>query len=1375
MKPASKGKFKAKKPLAQPKKKDNKIDALRVLILEDNPADAELMERQLRRDKIAFLAQRAETRGGFIKALKKFQPEVVMADYTLPHFDAMEALKLARERFPYIPFIVVTGSIGEERAVSCLRAGADDYLLKDRLSRLGEAIRHSMGNRRLQSEKKAAEETLQESEESFKDIFQMVKEGIAYTTLSGKVISINSALEQILQIPREEIVGKNILYLTTKLLSKENIKKTVPILKKLIRRKAGDDFQVEYKNKILEIKTTLNRKTKRLTGVIRDVTERKRYEAALQAAAARWRTTFDSMNDTVCLLDEKGAIRQCNRAMNRLLGLPYNQIIGKDCLTLICGTRKKATCAFRSLMKDGKRHEEETFWRERWFHVAVDPIIDADGQPLGAVHIMTDITRQKEAEKALRESEAYFRLLFENSVMGISQALPDGSLLRVNLAYAKMYGYANPKEMLAEVTDIGRQLYSDPKERMKVLAILKAKGAMAPAEFQVRRRDGTPFVVLAGAREIRDADGRLICYQAEHVDVTPMKRAEAALLEMSEIFRLFLKHNPIYVFIKDENIRPIYLSDNYEKMLGRPVSELLGKSMDELFPSELSRTMVEDDKRILQEGKPCEFIEELNGRIYSTLKFPIFIQGKAKYLAGYTTDITERKQAQELLLAASRRLELALHSAKAGTWDWNVATGRIEWSPQMFGLFGLDPRKNGASFETWRKVLYPEDRELAEKRIDQALKQHTTLDNDYRVVLPGGIIRYINAVGIGVYDDAGRPIQMIGICQDISERKKSENTLRESEERFRKVFEESPIGMVLTSRDLRFFSTNPAFCQMLGYTAEEMSRKTFLDVTHPGHREIDKENVEKLWQGKIPRYRTEKRYIAKNGDIRWGNLSTSLIIGQNGKPLYALAIVEDITERKQAETALKESEERFRMQYHGNPIAAITWQKQGDSFVLKEYNAIAEKITHGRVKELIKKNANDLYGNRPDVTRAFRHCFDNQSIVSMETTSEHFLPGKLVSTTYAYIPPDLVMVHLEDVTERRQAEDKIRASEEKFRSIVENSSDQIFMLNKDCKILSMNRTGAELFGKLPPEMIGKPLLELFPENIATQFSQNIKTVFSTGKTMIEEEKILIKGQELYLSTVLNPVKDDGGGVTAVIGIVRDITNRRQAEEQVQASLNEKEVLLKEIHHRVKNNLQVISGLLTLQAAQINDERLQRIIKNSQSRIWTMALIHQTLYQSGNLAAIVMDEYIRSLAGNLLSSHAQVAMPPTVRFDLQPLQLSVDKAIPLALIINELVTNAMKHAFPNGRLGEIRIALNERRDTSRLVHTDTGHSLTYELTVADDGVGLPAGFDPESQKSLGLQLVSMLTKQLGGSLAIESKGGASVHISFANDEKIKTQS
>jgi PAS domain S-box-containing protein len=149
------------------------------------------------------------------------------------------------------------------------------------------------------------------------------------------------------------------------------------------------------------------------------------------------------------------------------------------------------------------------------------------------------------------------------------------------------------------------------------------------------------------------------------------------------------------------------------------------------------------------------------------------------------------------------------------------------------------------------------------------------------------------------------------ICDNITERKRTEEALRESEERFRKVFEEGPIGMVLTSGDLKFFNANPAFCQMLGYTLEEMTNVTFLDVTHPDYRETDKKNIEKMWRGDLPLYQTEKRYITKNGDICWGSLSASIIKDVKGKPIYALAMVEDITERKKAELIIQQKNKQL--------------------------------------------------------------------------------------------------------------------------------------------------------------------------------------------------------------------------------------------------------------------------------------------------------------------------------------------------------------------------------------------------------------------------------------------------------------------------------
>ena len=277
----------------------------------------------------------------------------------------------------------------------------------------------------------------------------------------------------------------------------------------------------------------------------------------------------------------------------------------------------------------------------------------------------------------------------------------------------------------------------------------------------------------------------------------------------------------------------------------------------------------------------------------------------------------------------------------------------------------------------------------------------------------------------------GRPAVEF-VFSDITESKQMDEVLRENEERFRKIFEEGPLGIALVRPDYRFARANKTFCTMLGYREEELTTLKFTDITHPEDIKLGVELTEKMLRGEMPRFSIEKRYIRKNGEILSAKLTASFIRDREGTAMYSVAMIEDVTEEKRAQEAL-------------------------------------------------------------------------------------------------------------------------RASEEKYRTLVENAADSIFMIDGKNRIVSANRSAARPFGKEPEEIQGKPIFDLFPKEIAAEYAERLNEVIKTGKGQISESKMVAGGKESWISTSLNPVMDLEGKVSSVLGVSRDITERKQSEEELRKS------------------------------------------------------------------------------------------------------------------------------------------------------------------------------------------------------------------------------
>lgn len=335
--------------------------------------------------------------------------------------------------------------------------------------------------------------------------------------------------------------------------------------------------------------------------------------------------------------------------------------------------------------------------------------------------------------------------------------------------------------------------------------------------------------------------------------------------------------------------------------------------------------------------------------------------------------------------------------------------------------------------------------------------------------------------------------------------------------------------------------------------------------------------------------------------------------------------------------------------------------------------------------------------------------------------------------------------------EHKKVEKALRESEEKYRNLFENVNDIIIFLNLKGDILDANKKAEEVSG-YTRDALPVSVFSLIGPTQALKFARRLKKLLVKKKLSPTEYTMKNKEGQKVVVEITSTLLELKGKSRGLMVVGRDISERKKAEEKIKRSLKEKEVLLKEIHHRVKNNMQIISSLLSLQEMNVKDRAVQKIFRESQTRIRSMALIHDKLYRSKDLTQIDMGEYMDDLAVDLFRAYDINPALVTLENNIKEIYLNLDTAIPCCLIINELVANSLKHAFPSGK-GHISVSLSANRSSK------------YSLIIRDNGIGYPEKYDYRKAETLGFQLVPMFVKKLFGNMEINNRGGAETRITF----------
>ncbi|MEM7594156.1 MAG: PAS domain S-box protein, partial [Cyanobacteria bacterium P01_A01_bin.83] len=602
----------------------------------------------------------------------------------------------------------------------------------------------------------------------------------------------------------------------------------------------------------------------------------------------------------------------------------------------------------------------------------------------------------------------------------------------------------------------------------------------------------------------------------------------------------------------------------------------------------------------------------------------------------------------------------------------------------------------------------------------------------------------------------------------------SKEALAKSEQKFRTIFEHAGVGIVVTGLDKKLLQVNPQFCQFLGYSAAELETMTFEQFTHRDHRQDDYQQVKQMLSNNLSTLVKEKRYIHKNGSIVWGNLTAVAVKDSQQKPSYFIAVVEDITKRKQAELALLESEVQFVSLLNSCPFLVWTAGTDGmcnffnTAWLTFTGRALQQELGDGWCQGV---HPEDLEFCLDTYQTAFarRERFKMEYRLRQRNGKygwiyDEGIPRFKADGSFAgYIG---TCVDISDRIKAKQEREQLLQRVEQERKFLEIVLQQmpagvVIVEAPSRKIILSNPQAAEIMRQIK-------IADLTKIEDCTQ----VKFWNRKGKPKTINELPIIKalageitsGEELevlceddskrIIFANAAPIRNAKSDIVAAVATFYDITEQKQAQA-AKKEAETKSILLKEIHHRIKNNLQVVSSLLDLQTEQIEDEAVQVLLEKSQTRIYTMALIHEKLYSTKNLDRINFDEYVTSLCSYLFDSFVQDSKQIKLQLELEPTELSIDLATPCGLIINELVANALEHGFVNQATGEIKIEFKKSAQNCY-------------LSIQDNGCGFNFDADEISKNThfLGLSLViSLVEKQLKGNWKVEPSQGFVIKITF----------
>ncbi len=1052
-----------------------------------------------------------------------------------------------------------------------------------------------------------------------------------------------------------------------------------------------------------------------------------------------------------------------------------------------------------------------------WLQERIIPQFGPNKTYIGNLGITRDITKEIIKEQHLKQNEKTFKLLSQNAsdIIYLYEFKPGGNYTYVSDSVKKILGYL-PSDFYNDPLFGNKIIFSEDQHIIKNSNILIKKKSdvrktLDKSLLRYVKKDGTLAWLETRYSTIKDAPGNIVTLIAISRDVTKEKEAEILRKETEEKFKLIAENSNDIIFFFTYHPQPkyIYISPSIKKILGYSANQFYNNPL-------LAQSMVPDKKsyRAFEDG--ISKLQKNNTLAYTTCEFeyktkagkliwledtysPIYDNGgKIKFILGVSRDITIEKKYRTELEQKRNDYQNLLDSSPIGILiHYNGKC--IYCNKTALKIFEEDNVNSLIEKNLFNYFHLPKQRKVAISRMTRASKGEELTDLTYKIRTAKNIVIDIELKTVPFIYIGKQCVQTIisnlsdekkiekervralvaedlnrELIKEINYRKKIQQELVTQTNKYEAIFDNTSHLIWSVNRSLEYTSFNNNYYNYI---------KTIFGFTvkigdHIGEvKTATNQNVNyKFWVDKYTKVFSDKkdniveyfeiRNTDVNGKEHFREIYLHPIRQLNGAINEIAIIAQDVTDRKLAEHKISDQASKLESIFESS--AHLVWTVDSN-FNVTSYN-------HNFV-EVFSFN----YGIKPQLNKPVhlyipkQHKSDYQnywyplykkvfsgSSLKFERKQQNDKGNAIYKEIYlnpirnssGEITEIACLAH--DITENKQFEKQIVEQSAKLKAIFESGDQLMWTIGMDKKLTSFNQNYSkaifDLYGYYPE--LGKTMRSDKTAELHNIWDDRYVAAFDGKQVEFISERTNLSGKKIIRQMLLYPIKDNENKVIEISGIGFDITENKKNEERITQSLKEKEILLKEVHHRVKNNMQVISSILNLQSSYVKDSYALNLLKECQNRIKSMAFIHESLYQTKNFESVNFSEYIATLTKNLVHTYSINAKKVKLILTLDSLYLSLDSSIPCGLIINEIVSNSLKYAFPDNRDGIIFVTLKVEKNI-------------VKIEAGDNGIGIPLHIDVKQTETLGLQLVDTLVEQINGTLVLDRTKGTKFIIEFNN--------